>query len=273
MNFFQYLWFIVSGPLFAPTQYGDMLFFAFFFINKNYAKTYSTPVIIIVVISIHFLLNWYQQATATLVTNGIFTELDTETKNKISIIAHEEGVTIAKMNLVTNFSAPAIIVGRYKNNCEIYISQQWLETEESKTHLNTFLHKEIAGIANNQPWKFLIATTIVFAINISLVGLLSPIILTKLSHNALQLFIILGSLFQLCATSSLYLKGWIMRALEYQSDMYIAKKIGYDTLIDAINYFEKITKIDFAFGSLPTWKLAIQKNASRIKYLQQHYQK
>jgi len=212
---------------------------------------------------LHFLLNFYEIQTQTIVKNGVFAELDETTKHEVQTITQRNNITVAKQMIVTNFRLPTIIAGRLKNNVEIYISKHFIENEDAKKNFKPWLELSLTIISTHQTLKNLCIRSILYATNLLAMLILRPIITTQLPYG----FAILISICGIIDIATMYLNAWINCNDFYMVDAAASKTSGIEPLKEALLFMDSQTKYDKDTAMLPPWKLTFPRNIDRIAHL------
>lgn len=265
MNLFEYIFFIISGPLSMPPRYSNILWFATP-LMLVFLPPQNAPFHIALALGLgllNFALNFYQNQTQTLVTNGVFAELDQATCNEIDALAQRDGITVAKKVLVTNFSHKTTMAGRFCYNAEIYISHHWFENNEARGHLSTDLEILFAGFKKNHLLKTLMVGAFSYAISILALLTLKPVLVAATPYG--MYLLILGAVIaQICIN---YLLAVYARYNMYQTYTLAAQRTGSRAIIDYLTFIDPQFAYDKSVAALPNWKLRIPRFSDLIEHV------
>jgi|GEM_PF-4197363 len=265
MNILSTLERLAAGPLFVPTLYGDYLGFPLGFMlfsNTNY----NPWMVAAIVIALYPFLNYYHLATGALVKNAIMEEASPKMMNTIKQIAEHEQITVANIAEVSNFTSPTLLMGRFKNNVEVYFSSHWNHELPEKA-LTVMLHDSFKDI-KEKTYRLFISSSLFAAQNLTQTAFF--VILRSMCGFTTTSFLLTLFFWQLCTWYILFLKAYLLRQLTFSRDLQIAKQLGTQTVIEGFQQFNMCTNFDENLATIPEWALGVPKISSRIEALSQH---
>lgn len=263
MNFFEYIIFVITGPLNQTLRYGNFLWIANPLILACLQSQYSSVVVALTLGLLYFIFNFYQIYTESVVKNGVFGELDQATSNEIDALANREKIFFAKKVLVTNFTYKTVTFGRFTHNAELYISHHWFENDEARQNLSTNLEIVIAGIKDNQLRNTAILASLGYTTSTLILFALKPILVANIPHGIY--YLIAGNILAQIAAN--YGIAAFTRHNIYKSYEMAAHHIKPEKLIEYINFIDPTGAYDKSVASFPNWKLSIPRFANVIAHL------
>lgn len=274
MNLVERIALIFSGPTPANSYYGDSLWI----VNIYLVLTAENDPLFLMktlgLIALHFLLNLYQVKTQTIITNGVFGELDPKISEKIDAMAKPHAITVSKKMLVTNFPTINAFCARLKQNAEIYISHHWSESPEGPKHLMHILGHEMGHAFYNDPLKRALVNSSMYTLFTTIFFMLQSVIVPlseTLTINTYQGLILAGVVLQIIAMiASKYLQAAYNRYTEYRADAFGATISSPEEMKQALLFLENLNPYDKTTINLPEWKQgAHPKTSNRIARLEE----
>jgi hypothetical protein len=263
MNFFEYIFFIISGPVGMPPRSDKIFWLANIFVLIYLPQSYPIAFVALGLGTLSLMLNFYQALTGTLITNGQFAEFDNETSEQIDEVAKRNGVTVVKKALVTNFTIPVVMMGRSKFNAEIYASNHWFQDDETRKHFTPMLEGVIANTHRAMILLQVIPAVFYAACLFALLAI-KPFLMVATPYG-LYVLVFLNTVLEIPTS---YITAAHLRYSTYQQDTTASRATSPQAVQDAIAYFQEKTNYDNSVASMPDWKLVLPKNVARIARLE-----